>query len=189
MTMAEIPMTWVLVSGIVSMAVVAVGVVFWRRDGWPLVVLIGVGLLPGLLVLLAVASGRRHVMIVQILRMLDFVTAAIIGYTVFRVRPVRFGPWAACCGGVVTALLAFPFGMGFPVTLLLSVAAAVVVALVAWVIRFAFSREGGTTVTIAGEEERQAVLKMMGEGKISSAEARELLNAMRGPQPSGDSLP
>ena len=39
------------------------------------------------------------------------------------------------------------------------------------------------------EEERQSVLRMLAEGKITSAQANDLLKALGGPAPAGDSLP
>jgi hypothetical protein len=67
----------------------------------------------------------------------------------------------------------------------------VLTALVAWVIWRILSRMAvkRRSRRVAGVEERQAVVRMMLGGKITSAEATRLLNAMGVAQPAGDLLP
>lgn len=50
-------------------------------------------------------------------------------------------------------------------------------------------RSGPVEQAAAGEEERQSILKMMNEGKITSGEASELLRALGKRRVPGDSLP
>lgn len=83
---------------LVSVAIIGVVVVLFRRDGAPLLTCLAAGLVPTVALHLAFGRTVGPVMLLG---------TAMLFYMLLRIRPAALSPWRACAGGLTAAVLAF----------------------------------------------------------------------------------
>ena len=184
----------------VSLAMMLAGALLWRRKKLSLGVF-GAGLATA--VLAALWFHRRQPALLADL-FLESLLVGAITYALMRVRKGGFSPRAAGCAGAAGAGVALllltqlsrRFGSRQPLVWMVALICAPLfvgplMPVLVWIFRGAYRRIRAATVprVEAGGQERQAVLKMVADGKVSSEEAAELLAALGQPATSGDRLP
>ena len=189
---------WMAVFAAVSLSILVGGGFLWRKDKLALVVCLG-GFLAA--VIARYLRGWDEGIFIGLL-LLEASAAGMICYTVVRIQPLRFSRFSSCLAGTLNAAFTPQLfeAVGIQVaergywviTLipfsLLVTGLIVVVGLGIRSITRAVVTEVDTS-SRATAEERSVVFKMLAEGKISAAEASQLLKAGDVQGRVGDLLP
>ncbi len=192
----------VLITAVLSLLLAAGGAVLWRRDRLVLGVFAGAFVA----MLLGALMGEWDQAASFAVFYLESCVAGMLAYSLLRWKVLGFGPPGALAAGVANSLLA-PLSLhilglstmrerGEWVLYLIPWAAltAVAVALAALLVR-AVVRSGAAMDAVPGEgpapaqEDRRTVMRMLAEGRLSSEEAAQLIEALGGAGTPGDRLP